>query len=830
MYVHVNNENYGYDTATHDDWVIVGSPSSFRYNSESSSFWRTGSVDIFKYNTLTDQHDLLLTLYRGTYGPYQAYLADESGSSTNPELIYSDTIKSFVIPYSTFLGWQQHIINWSNAPIQIDSSEYINTFEDDYGHSVDVYNNIMAVGCRWWNHRIDISNTSTVNTGSSVDIFNLTSLHSNPFDGYISTGSGFFVGTIRPPSGESVSGSFGYSVSVNDEWLAVSSPLLNDTGSVHMYRRTTPASRDNIRFTYFSTLTGSVSIESDLFGSSIDLNKQTGSYSGSIIIGCGRNTSSSSFAYYFEFDGVNWTEQNIFSHDLTPRNLSFCDVIPVLRDPVNVADGYGNSVALWENDIAIGAPIDRIVYEYSGSSLYNQGSAYLYRKCSDNTRGWYLVDKTYGNEKILKNNKFGFSLDMWGDYLAIGSPKFNYNLLTSCYEEGAVWQSNYCNNNTQDYVQGQWVLYKKNTESSSFKWDIQNVYQKKKRFLEPYRAFGFDTAISNKSVVIGSPMLLYDTNRNITIQNTGSIQENTVLPLKDYTGKSYIYNLDDFRNSFHVGNVFYRNGKIVLNTSGSIFDGLWFNPITKDNYEYEVGFDSKQTLYEKQINCVIEPGEFNFSTNPTAIIRELATFDINKNGYFDWQDMDVILRYMQRLNTRYTSTPTLDWSSSLLKNVDEVSYFNFNSSNNSYYNTGDDFISQSFFNILDTIGNSQFDFNQDSKIDLNDMNIFWKYNSNRLNQINYSEYITPNSQRRLFSDITDHLNDQTKRNALSSIKPEFLTFTSQSKSDMTGSYLSPYCTSVGLFSGLDLICVAKLGSPLKLTGDFPLNICIKLDF
>jgi hypothetical protein len=371
----------------------------------------------------------------------------------------------------------------------------------------------------------------------------------------------------------------------------------------------------------------------------------------------------------------------------------------------------------------------------------------------------------------------------------------------------------------------------KDTSSVDIDWDVLNVYQKKKRYLSPYRAFGFDVSIANKSAVVGAPMLISGSNRVINIVNTASFIGTEKIELEDLSGKAYIYNLKNYREEFHVGNVFYRNGKIVLNTSGSIFQGLWFNPISEWTYEYEVHFDSKQTLYEKQINCIVEPGEFNVSTNPTAIEFEKPIFDINQNGKFDWQDLDIILKYMQNLNTRYDKNgPNTDWSSSLLTEDDEISYYNFQSTNNAYYNTKSDFISQSFFNMLNDIGVSEFDFNQDSKIDINDMFIFWKYYSNRLNQVNYQSYITSNSKRKLFSDIIDYLNNKTNKNGVSLIKSEFLTYVSQSNADKTGSYLAPYVTTIGLYDGLDLVAVAKLGTPIKLTKDFPMNFIVKLDF
>jgi hypothetical protein len=785
----------------------------------------TGSVDIFKYNPVTDQHDLLLTLYRGSYGPDKLFLAEDPSGN----LIHTDIAKRYTVPIYSPGGIHSITLNVQDIPIEIDAAANIIPLEDDYGHALDVYNNVLAVGCRWFLVEIDIEETVQFLTGSAVDIYDLSKLNSTFFDSYVSTGSGFFVTSVLPPPGDQGSGSFGFSVGINDEWLAVGSPDWFGTGSVHMYRRTFPADKNNIDFVFYQTITGSNGMPGDQFGYSIDTNKQTGSYSGSLVVGCGRRFVTSSFAYFFEFDGYNWKEKNTFTADRTLQNLPFYDVNPVLTSSYYVADGYSNAVAIWEDDLAVGAPTDRVFYEYSGSSEYKQGAAYLYHRCSDHNKGWYLVEKTYGNEKTLKNNKLGFSLSLWGEYFALGVPKFNMESLSPCYIEGSIWQDNYCYNNPQDHIQGQWMLFQINTESVDRKWDIKNVYQRKKRFLEPYKAFGYDIDISNKSVVVGAPLLLNSSDRDLNIENTASVQGDSILELKDVSGKGYIYNLKNLRDYFHVGNVFYRNGKIVLNTSGSLFDGIWFNPINYYNYEYQVHFNSKQTLYEKQIACVVEPGEFNTSQNPTAVLRPKSDLDINNNGYFDWQDLDVILRYMQSLNTQFDQYPTTDWSSSLLTTDEEVSFYNYNSDRVSY-NIGHDFLSQSFFNVLNNLGVQRFDFNQDSKVDLNDLNILWKYYSNRLTQTNYHTYITPNSQRKLFSDIIDHLDISTQRNSPSQIRPEFFTFSSQSMSDKTGSYLAPYVTTIGLYSGLDLVATAKVGSPIKLTGDYPVNFLIKIDF
>jgi hypothetical protein len=285
MLVNVQNENNGYAVTTHDDWVVVGNPSSFKYNTDSASFWRTGSVDVYKYNTLTDQHDLLLTLYKPINGGDFLVLAEDTSSAE----IHTDSIKSFWIPVikwwgTPYINWIQWIIG--DLPIEIDAQSYTSTYEDDYGHSIDVFNNILSIGSRWHNQYINISGKEIFSTGSSVDIYNLTLLNSSPLDGYISTGSAFLSQIIQPPINESVTGSFGFCVSINNEWLAVGSPDWNNTlGGVHIYRRDEPQNPHNINFSFFQTITGSANSVGDYFGYSLDLNKATQSYSSSLIVG-----------------------------------------------------------------------------------------------------------------------------------------------------------------------------------------------------------------------------------------------------------------------------------------------------------------------------------------------------------------------------------------------------------------------------------------------------------------------------------------------------------------------------------------------------------------
>jgi hypothetical protein len=106
----------------------------------------------------------------------------------------------------------------------------------------------------------------------------------------------------------------------------------------------------------------------------------------------------------------------------------------------------------------------------------------------------------------------------------------------------------------------------------------------------------------------------------------------------------------------------------------------------------------------------------------------------------------------------------------------------------------------------------------------------WKYFIYRLTQKNYETWITPSSRKKFLSDILDYLNKKSMRNYAPAINQNFLEYARLSKLDPTGSYLTPIVTTIGLYNGCDLVAVAKLGSPIKITPDFPINFVIKMDF
>lgn len=645
-------------------------------------------------------------------------------------------------------------------------------------------------------------------------------------------GTNPYLTTIYNPT--TTTSSFGYSLSLNDEWLAVGSPQESSSiGAVFMFRKN---NGNNLSWSFVQTLPTPSHIGiGDNFGSSIGMNKASSSFSWSMVVGSSK--SSSSRAYIYEFNGTEWN--NTFtllpdSHSIYP--LTFYPTLPIITNYPNTQDSFGHSVAMFGDSIIVGAPHDRIIQEYSssisGSNYYNQGAVYFFDRCANRDYGYYLAKKSYGNENIMNNNELGWSVSIFDQYAVAGVPKINALSSSICYLRGSLFQENYCGDESENSLCGQFVLYNKATgsitDSTDVDWDITNVYQVKKHLLSPYRVYGWDVCVSGQFINIGAPMLISGSGTVMDLSALTGSFTGSVDDIDSLSGKAYIYNLNNLREQFYVGNVFYRNGKIIIMTSGSNFEGLQLNTVVTNEYEYEMDFTSRQTIFEKQVVCPVDPGEFNTSTNPTAIVLPNILFDINRNGQFDFQDVDVLLRYMAYKNTEPTGQPKTDWTSSIIDTTtnEELSVYTMYSSS---WSGTDSLFSSSYSTINNTLYNN-LDFNNDNKINYNDMFILWKYFIYRLTQKNYESYITPNSQNKYLSGILDYINNLTLRGQPSMINQNFLDYTTLSKSDPTGSYLAPMATSIGLYDGTDLVAIAKLGSPIKITPDFPINFVVKIDF
>lgn len=812
MYVDVKNENYGYQVATYGDYVVVTNPPSLRWTPLTASSYHTGTVDYFKYNKNTDEHDFVGTLTKEwELTRIPLITEDNNALPTGPN--FNIVTESGSLLASSSL-W------YASASLLLDYNDYTASYEDGFGTSVDMYQKMLVIGAPYFKQIIATHAVSFSLSGSAVEVHDLSKTE------FVPRSQSCFVTLFDNPD-PNVSESFGRAVSINNSWIAVGSPYVSQSrGMVYVYQNQSVGNQYS--WSLFQKLEVSATVPEAQFGTTLKLNKSDGTLSQSMVVGCGNLVNNE--AYYFEFISGSWQQTFVFhpTTDIYPLTIgNFPPYNPIIHAPSGTS-GFGAAVSTYDNSVIIGSWSDRSVYEFSGSTLYQQGSAYIFEKCDGVPTNFKMVFKTYGTPLTLKNNRMGYAVDIAKDSAIVGIPKIDNLGIISCYVQGTLDQLHQCTSDLENTLTGQAMLLQRNT--SSGEWGITNVYQRKKQYLNPYRSFGNSVAIDERSMVVGAPMLFIDQNRIVNLNVTSS----SGVVLGDITGKSYIYNMANLRDEFHVGNVFYRNGKVVIMTSGSMFDGLFFNKLNSNTYEYDLQFKGQHTIFEKQVVCSVNPGEFNISTNPTAIHRLTSSFSLNSNGRFDFQDMDVVMRYMQYKNTSILGLPvSTDWSSSIIVTDDEKSLYDFYVTQGGY-NAEETSImaSESIlrWEFTDTWVQNVLDLNQDNKIDIRDMNIMWKYFSNRLTQENYATYITPSCNRKQFSDVIDYMDNLTQRHAVPEINHGFLDYERNVALDKTGSFLAPLATTIGIYDGLDLVAVAKLGNPIKITPELPFNFVVKLDY
>jgi len=775
MNFNVKNENYGYEVASYGDYIAVGSPPSFR----SGSGFSIGEVSVKKYSYVTNNYEDYLVLQKSldqdNSNLYNLSQADDLLAENGDYLIYDFT-----------------------------DNVGVTKVENEYGNSLSLYDTDLAIATRFFSCSVYSPNPVLLVTGSNVDIYDISTNNVIPY---------FTITSSLKRD----SGSFGCDVSIANNIIAIgANKSFNNKGEVFLYTKSGSV------WNYLTSLTGSNTVEGDYFGTTVKIDL---SGSSRLIIANSSSNSSHGTVYFFESSSAGWNEVKKFNGDNDYNyKVSYFDMYPSASTSQSY-DNFGKSISIYGDWAIVGCPNESQYYEYDGSTLIKRGCAFIYYRCNNR---WEQKQKIYSqffdeSDAIFKNNKFGYSVDIFGEYLVASSLKWNFPFSAS-YITGTLnsvlFNDNTKNlNNTLGYV----YLYK-NVNGS---WDLNKNLCRKKETGYPYSVYGHSVSLSTQSLVVGSPCLFLDSTRTVT---------QSISNYRNVRGYSYVYNFNELSDNVQIGNVFYRTGDIILKTTGSIFEdmcvreGVLSDPIPY----YDVNFDSQITLYENQIICTIEPGEFNISTNPTAVYKLPFDYDINGDQHFDFIDVDLILRYICKLNLGHEK-----WWTVIIENNYETSLFNYYTGlQKDDYNTTvspetinyfsgslltNDYIS--YFNQRKGL----FDFDGAGNLDINDMFILWKYFSNQLTDNLYKKYTTIKSTRSKYSDLIKFLDVKTSKINPSYIKPEFFNYQYSSSIDNTGSFLAPYITTVGLYNGTDLVAIGKLGTPIKNGGEFPINILVKWD-
>ena len=506
QYFTASEDGYGFAVDIKDTLLAVGCPyftSRFTFTDTGSSFYYSGSgyVDLFDLSKLD---------------------VDPYAHRIPPSIIASSSVGGFLLYTASTAANQDYryiILQTINPSIP-----------NDYWQNIAITNAPFAGG--------DVY-LQTYYTPISILPLNVRVIGVIGTDPYLTT--------IYNPSSSSISESFGYSVSLNDEWLAVGSPLESGSrGSVFMFRK---IAGDNLSWSFVQSLIVPNDIgPGDGFGISVEANKASSSFSWSLVVGSSKP--SQSRAYIYEFDGMNWNHNFTLSPDnITVYPLPFYPTTPIIYNYPNYADWFGYDVSMYEDSVMIGAPKDRTIREFENSSYYDEGAVYFFQRCPNREYGYHMVRKSYGNEKIMKNNMLGWAVSIRNPYAVAGIPKINILSSSICYLENSLFQKHFCETSPEASLQGQFILYNQITSSvfdshlSNVDWDITNIYQVKKRYLSPYRDYGWDIDICEQFIIVGSPMLISGSNTVMTFYEDAPYDSILLLPIESGSAiLNWIYN------------------------------------------------------------------------------------------------------------------------------------------------------------------------------------------------------------------------------------------------------------------------------------------------
>jgi hypothetical protein len=293
-----------------------------------------------------------------------------------------------------------------------------------------------------------------------------------------------------------------------------------------------------------------------------------------------------------------------------------------------------------------------------------------------------------------------------------------------------------------------------------------------------------------------------------------------------------------------IGNIFYKNGILVVNNTSSVFSNTLLG---HGSGGYSIDFKGTHTIYEHEVLCNINPGEFNISTNPTSTIHGSIPYDINSDGVFDIYDLNVIMNYYYNVVIYNNVSSSNDngiliqpqnpkqWYADelLISESDDVIWLEPLFENNQQYLTEDEILNNLNANTLSILNslNSQglLDINGDGVTSIEDARLLLGYFQGNRNYTLLEGNITPKSSRITSSDIIDFLHSVTGIYNGTNIISTMLNYAESSSIDPTGSYLAPYITTIGLYNRGDLVAVAKLGQPIKNPIIYPLNFLIRFD-
>jgi hypothetical protein len=349
---------------------------------------------------------------------------------------------------------------------------------DEYGYSVDIYNNYAVVGSPGWsNYRGRVLVLKKVGFNWVVK------------------------DTITSPN--FIAERFGHSVAIWADYLVVGAPnhFYNYGGSEYSFGAIYIYKKTGENWEFLKSIVNNV-ITSTNLGESVDIRNFE------IVAGASKNDP-------IPYPNPSTNSGHVLLYDI------IADATSIINPPTYAASGmtqFGKSVSLYNQWLAVGAPC-------SNCPAISEDSVFIYRRPLGSS---FSYDHTLND--ILSGVKFGYSLEITDQLLTIGSPNFE---TSPGYKQGRVniysynpilskWMPSYINTgaqNAQNFgysVSGYYPYCLGVANYSDVYEDPMKVIYKNDMHLSPYvhitdpiatigNNFVNDTAIYGEYFIIGYP-------------------------------------------------------------------------------------------------------------------------------------------------------------------------------------------------------------------------------------------------------------------------------------------------------------------------------------
>jgi hypothetical protein len=561
-----------------------------------------------------------------------------------------------------------------------------------------------------------------------------------------------------------------------------------------------------------------------------------------------------------------WTSKTDIDLNYTPKDRSLSVLYPYdyyLPEKTK----FGISIDVNDRYIVIGDSIDR---NYKNETVDNEGgSVFLYNNSHDIEFGYKLYSLEESEEQITY--RFGHSISLYENTLMVGSHSIDMSNISVDIDDNLVIDDYFIgvdtsseefmsiNGENLNMTEGKVHFFRLDKTSSKLLKTITSTKQK----LSARHQFGYSVTISADLAFSGSPVIgrfpLYELTTfnedKINMQSSESVFANfdRIHYRDNYThtntpsiyGHVFSYDsptITEDRKT-QIGNIFYKNGVIVLNDLRDTYmeDFMKLSGISG----YKIEFKGSHTLHETEILCNVQPHEFNFSTNPTSVVMDDIPYDINKDGKFDIHDIIIIFKFLtthafesDSEQTAYEETYpgiTIEqdshWpNSDVLLTESEDVVLNFFIRESNIIETSEYETYLPYLNKLKSDGN--FDINQDGNSDSLDAKLILRYFRGNSGTELIKGLVNKYSKRRVANDIVSFLDNMTGKLNGTNIIDDFKEYQNLERLMKNGKNLDslkPHATTIGLYDGLSLVGVAKLGKPIKITNNYPINFLVKYD-